>query len=157
MNSENGLMIVEIIRHILSNNHEEMPAAYKNLLANKCKPASVRGLLQVLSPEPDLDKICNIENAVYLPRPVAQVILKLLQIRSDTFSGKTKRNNTDFVRWPAAVEHPTQCYPSLPLWRYPSNYSVQSVSSADLCNKAFPNHDAFAAGIYSIGWYPDNK
>ena len=34
--------------------------------------------------------------------------------------------NTDYVLCPnPAEEHPTQCYPNLPLWRYPSKYKVR--------------------------------
>ena len=103
---------------------------------------------------PDLNQICIIENSVFLPAPVANVVLQLLQIRSAIFRGATKRSNSDFVAWPnPEEEHPTQCYPGLPLWRYPSNYNVGNAAAAstDLCNKAFPSHDKFSAGIYSIG------
>ena len=188
MRSENGQMVIELVRHILQNFPDEMPKAYRNFLKNICSPASVRGLLQVLSAEPlqyleqfsrqhldlrsvaaqrqlkcvatnlpavwpDLDQICTLENSVFLPRPVAVIVLKLLEIRSGTFSGATKRTNSDFVDWPNQdVEHPTQCYPGLPLWRFPSNYNVRGAAgSADLCDKAFPKHDKFAAGIFSIG------
>ena len=68
------------------------------------------------------------------------------------FENATKRSNSDYVMWPnPAVEHPTQNYPNLPLWRYPSKYKVNSVTSADLCDKAFQTHNAFSAGVYSIG------
>ena len=41
------------------------------------------------------------------------------------FANATKRRNADYVMWPnPEVEHPTQCYPSLPLWRYPNEYKV---------------------------------
>ena len=46
---------------------------------------------------------------------------------------------------------PTQCYPNLPIFRYPSKYKVSSVIDSDLCDKAFLDHNAFSAGIYSIG------
>ena len=102
---------------------------------------------------PYLDQICSLENSLFLPRPLAAIILQLLKIRSATFSEATKRTNSGFVAWPNPdEEHPTQCYPSLPLWRFPSNYNVRSAAvSADLCNKAFPKNDKFAAGFYSIG------
>ena len=50
--SNNGLLLVAVVRYILGNYPEEMPAPYKHLIANICKPTSVRGLLQVTSPEP---------------------------------------------------------------------------------------------------------
>ena len=45
--SENGQMIIEVVRHIMENFPEEMPRSYRKFLQNVCSPASVRGLLQV--------------------------------------------------------------------------------------------------------------
>ena len=50
--SSNGLLLIELVRHILDKFPEEMPSCYKKFLANVSKPTSVRGLFQVLSPEP---------------------------------------------------------------------------------------------------------
>ena len=50
--SSNGLLLVELVRHILQKFPDEMPSCYKNFLGNVSKPTSVRGLLQVLSPQP---------------------------------------------------------------------------------------------------------
>ena len=52
ISSTNGLMVIEIVRHILINFPEELPNCYKNIIANICKSTSVRGFLQVLSEEP---------------------------------------------------------------------------------------------------------
>ena len=63
MTSSNGLLIIEIARHILETFHEGMPACYRHFLANVCKPTSVRGLLQVMSSEPllYLEQFCKEE------------------------------------------------------------------------------------------------
>ena len=63
MTSSNGLLIIEIARHILETFPEGMPACYRHFLANVCKPTSVRGLLQVLSSEPllYLEQFCKEE------------------------------------------------------------------------------------------------
>ena len=52
MNSENGRLIIEIVRHIAINFPEEVPACYKSILANVARPTSVIGFIQVTSPEP---------------------------------------------------------------------------------------------------------
>ena len=78
--------------------------------------------------------------------------MRLLKIRQDTFLQATPRTNADYVSLPnPEEEHPTQAYPNLPILRFPSNYRVSSQADADLCDKAFIEHNAFAAGIYSIG------
>ena len=89
-----------------------------------------------------------------MPREVSRIILRLLKIRKDTFLNATPRTNSDYVAWPSPeIEHPTQAYPNLPIFRYPSRYKVSSVPDADLCDKAFIEHNAFSAGIYSIGYF----
>ena len=187
MNSENGRLIIEIVRHIAINFPEEIPTCYKSFLANVARPTSVRGFIQVISPEPleyleeyckevldirshasqhqlnvvqsslpalwpDLDEMCNLDKTVFLPKAVSRVILRLLKIRQDTFLQATPRTNADYVSWPnPEEEHPTQAYPNLPIFRFPSNYRVSSQTDVDICDKAFIEHNAFAAGIYSIG------
>ena len=47
MRSENGQLIIEVVRHILENFPEEMPRSYRKFLQNVSSPASVRGLLKV--------------------------------------------------------------------------------------------------------------
>ena len=61
--SSNGLLLIELVRHILDKFPEEMPSCYKHFLANVSKPTSVRGLLQVLTPEPlqYLEQYCKEE------------------------------------------------------------------------------------------------
>lgn len=116
MTSSNGLLVVELVRHVLERFPDEMPPCYKHFIGNVCKPTSVRGLLQVLTPEPlqyleqyckeelnlrihssqqqlhcisvnlpaiwpSLDAMCNLDNSVYLPKDVAAIMIRLLQIR----------------------------------------------------------------------------
>ena len=52
MSSDNGLLIIDLVRHILEIFPDEMPQFYKKFIANISKLTSVRGLLQVLTPEP---------------------------------------------------------------------------------------------------------
>ena len=52
MSSDNGLLIIDLVRHILEIFPDEMPQFYKKFIANISKLTSVRGLLQVLTTEP---------------------------------------------------------------------------------------------------------
>ena len=52
LTSPNGKMIIKLVRHIAVKFPDEIPPCYVSFLANISKPTSVRGLLQVLSPEP---------------------------------------------------------------------------------------------------------
>ena len=82
------------------------------------------------------------------PPPIWAMSLNILCF----FFKATPRTNTDYVAWPnPEEEHPTQAYPNLPIFRFPSKYKVRSVADADSCEKAFLEHNAFSAGIYSIG------
>ena len=101
---------------------------------------------------PTLDSICIMENCKFLPRQVSRIVLRILKIRHDTFQAATKRSNSDYFLWKNSIpEHPTQCYPTLPLWRHPSKYRVTDQTDADLCDKSFSYHSDFVAGFYSIG------
>ena len=44
--SPNGRLVVDLVQFINSGHPDEMPKCFKNILANICKPTSVRGLLQ---------------------------------------------------------------------------------------------------------------
>ena len=96
---------------------------------------------------PLLSSVCDLENSKYLPRQVSKIVLELLKIRLDTFKNATKRSNSDVYRWEdPSREHPTMCYPCLPIWRYPSKYRVSSQVDSDLCEKTFTYHGDFTAG-----------
>ena len=185
--SENGLLLVALVRHIVEKFPQKIPYPYISLLTNISKNSSARSLLQNNSNEslehlsqfckeeldlqivenetelklivksfpalwPALDEICSIEQSKFLPRHVSKIIFKLLKIRLETFSNAEKRSNSDYYAWTDPIrEHPTQCYPMLPLWRHPSKYTVSKQADADLCDKTFTYHDNFCAGIYSVG------
>ena len=101
---------------------------------------------------PILEEICSTEKSNFLPREVSEIVLKMLAIRNETFHNAAKRSNTDYFLWTDPIkEHPTQCYPMLPLWRHPSKYTVSKQADTDLCDKTFTYHDDFCAGIYSVG------
>ena len=101
---------------------------------------------------PLLDSICSIENSNYLPRQVSKIVIQMLKIRLLTFQNATRRSNTDVYRWQdPTMEHPTQCYPTLPIWRYPSKYKVSDQVDTDLCEKTFTYHGDFTAGVFSVG------
>jgi hypothetical protein len=80
MTSSNGLLIIDLVRHILEKFPEGMPACYRHFLANVCKPTSVRGLLQVLTPEPllYLEQFCKEE--LNLHAHSSQMQLKYLTV-----------------------------------------------------------------------------
>lgn len=50
--SDNGRLVVDLVRAIDYTDAEEVPRPYKRFIENICKPTSVRGLLQVTSQEP---------------------------------------------------------------------------------------------------------
>ena len=76
----------------------------------------------------------------------------MLKIRFKTFEDAKVRSNTSYVLWQdPSEEHPTPCYPTLPIWRYPSKYQVSKQVDSDLCEKTFTYHSDFCAGIFSVG------
>jgi hypothetical protein len=52
MTSPNWQLLINLVKHIVQKFTEEMPECYKSSMAYICKPTSVMGLLQVLSPDP---------------------------------------------------------------------------------------------------------
>ena len=101
---------------------------------------------------PILDSICMLEKTKFLPRQVSKLIQGMLIVRHKTFENAVRRSNTDVTQWPdQTMEHPTQCYPTLPIWRYPSKYKVSQQVDADLCDKTFTYHGDFCAGVFSVG------
>jgi hypothetical protein len=97
-----------------------------------------------------LDDICLFEGETYLPRTVSGMVLKLLDIRKNTFINAAKRNEIQYVPYEGG-EHPTMCYPNNKLKEYPKKYKVNSRTDKDLCEKAFGGHKDFTAGIFSMG------
>ena len=108
---------------------EELPALWSNLI-----------------------NILNLENSDYLPEDISGIILKLIDIRKNTFLTAAERSEDDYVEWEdPEKEHPTQYYPNWPIWRYPNKYEVRNVSDCDFCDKAFNKHKDFSHGVFSVG------
>ena len=120
------------------------------ILENRDKMSTLIKSLPALWPL--LDNICILESRKFLPRPVSKLIIGLLKVRQNTFENAVRRSNTDVYQWEdPSLEHPTMCYPNLPIWRYPSKYKVSQQPDADLCDKSFSYHGDFSAGIFSVG------
>ena len=101
---------------------------------------------------PTLESICSLEKSKFLPRNVSRIIIEILGIRFKTFQNATKRSNSEYFLWSKTIpEHPTQCYPTLPLWRHPSRYNVSSQTDSDLFDKTFSYSSDFCARFYSVG------
>jgi hypothetical protein len=61
--SENGMMIMDLVQYLDEKGYEQIPPAYKALLKNVCKPSSAHGLLQVTNylPLAYLESFCREE------------------------------------------------------------------------------------------------
>ena len=185
--TENGIMIMDLVRYIREKFPEEIPNPYVRFLKNISKNSSARSLVQVNGIEvlehlsqfcrqeldlrvlsnqdklkgisealpavwPILENICSIEKSKFLPVLVSRIVLRILKIRFETQSEATVRSNSSYFAWSdPAGEHPTMCYPLLPLWRHPSKYRVSDQTDADICEKSFAYHSDFVAGFYSVG------
>ena len=101
---------------------------------------------------PILIDILDLEGTRYLPDDVRSIVLKLTEIRRNTFRNSTERQDTDYVDWNSPEEdHPTQFYPEFPIFRYPKRYTVNGQQDSDMCNKAFNEKRDFSYGVFSIG------
>ena len=93
MTSSNGLLVVELVRHVLERFPDEMPPCYKHFIGNVCKPTSVRGLLQVLTPEPlqYLEQYCKeelnlrIHSSQQQLHCISQLVLSLAHLSPSLF------------------------------------------------------------------------
>lgn len=57
---------------------------------------------------PNLVAIMNLEKSNYLPADVANIVLKLISIRRNTFLNSAVRSNEDYILWEnPEEEHPT--------------------------------------------------
>lgn len=97
-----------------------------------------------------LDDICNLEKCSFLPREVALIVVRLLDIRRNTFIQAKNRDDTFYQPY-VGREHPTMCYPNNKLKEYPKKYKVNNRKDKDLCEKAFSGHKDFTSGIFSLG------
>ena len=167
--SDNGVMIMDLVRFMNEKYPQEIPSPYLRFLKNISKNSSARSLVQVNEIEiledlsefcreeldvrvienevqlkrivaalpalwPIIDDICFLEKSKFLPVLVSRIILRILKIRFETFAGAPKRSNSQYFSWTGPTgEHPTQCYPLMPLWRYPSKYRVSDQGWFTLC------------------------
>ena len=101
---------------------------------------------------PNLLDIMILESSQFLPNDVAEIVKKMILIRRRTFDNAAQRSDEDYIRWPTPEEdHPTQCYPAWPLFRYPKKYAVNSRMDSDYCEKSFDYKKGFAFGVFSVG------
>ena len=101
---------------------------------------------------PNLLEILHLEKTDFLPDDVSEIVLKLIQIRTDTFLKAAVRSPDDYVDWTSPNdEHPTQYYPNWPIFRYPQKYVVRNITDCDFCTKNFNDHMDFSYGVFSVG------
>ena len=118
----------------------------RNLQKQKCVAKEMPALW------PNLVAILNLENVNFLPDDVANIVLKLISIRRDTFDNAAERTQEDYIAWEnPEEEHATQFYPNWRLWRYPKKYLVGNTPDCDFCVKDFNKHRDFSFGIFSAG------
>ena len=137
---------------------DQVPLNYLELWCNdqiNIRDSSHIKEMQILMKElpalwPILDNICDQERTCFLPRVVSEIVLKLLEIRQKTFENAIERNPEDYVPWRGG-EHPTMCYPSLKLFRYPKRVKISAKKDTDACDKKFQSHSDFTAGIFTVG------
>jgi len=103
---------------------------------------------------PKLLAIANFEETNYLPKSVSQIVLKLVQVRENTFKSCPQRFQEeyyDYIETGEFAEHPSQYYPVHKLIKYPKTYTVSGVTDEDHCEKNFTQHGDFCSGIFNIG------
>ena len=100
---------------------------------------------------PILEDICNFEKSSIFLQEVSDIVLKLLEIREDTFRNATNRDENVYYNYEDNEEPKTMCFPNNPTIKHPKKYSVNGVNDKDLCEKAFLGHSHFTAGIFTAG------
>ena len=101
---------------------------------------------------PNVIDILDIEKSEFLPNNLSNIVLSMIDIRIGTFQNSTRRNDDDYISWPSPeIDHPTQCYPQWPIFRYPKKYNIRMKQDSDFCDKAFDSKKGFAFGVFSVG------
>ena len=96
--------------------------------------------------------ICGIENETFLPKDIAKIVLRMIQIRHDTYHNVTPpRYRDDYFPYDEEREQHSAYYPNHKLHTYPKKYKVNSVTTKDMCSKIFTQGKDFADGIFTIG------
>ena len=66
---------------------------------------------------PNILEIVNLEKSEYLPQDMSRIILKMIQIRRNTFRNSAERLDEDYIHWESPEEeHPTAFYPQWPIF-----------------------------------------
>ena len=87
----------------------------------------------------------------YLPRDVAAIVLKIIEIRKNTFRNASQRHSTNYTPYPPnGRELPSMFYPNWRPLRYPENYEVPK-SKSDACNKNYKQTKGFSFGLFTVG------
>ena len=101
---------------------------------------------------PNLVDILNLEHLDFLPGDLSSIVLKLIEIRKNTFINAAHRSPTDYIEWDnIETEHATQYYPNWPIFRHPKKYTVGNVTDCEFCSKSFNRHKDFSFGVFSVG------
>ena len=91
---------------------------------------------------PNLVDILELETTEFLQNEISSIVLKMISMRRTTFENAAERHNEDYIVWPTPEDdHPTQCYPAWPIFRYLKKYDVNSKVDNDFCAKSFESFD----------------
>ena len=100
---------------------------------------------------PNIVKILNFEKSNFLPDDLREIVLKLIEIRIDTFRNAEKRSGESRIQWEDEKDHQTMNYPATKLNNYLKNYSVNEKVDRDFCEKNYLKSRKFCHGIFSVG------
>ena len=119
-------------------------------------PENIDKLKQLMDEIPhlwnSLKTILGLEKRLkYLPKEVSNVVLRLIQMRTDMFRNSTQRKNEDYrdYDWDQEGEVATQYYPNWRIIRWPRTYSVPK--SRTSCNKKYQRSKGFSVGLFTVG------
>ena len=100
---------------------------------------------------PNILEIVNLEKSEYLPQDMSRIILKMIQIRRNTFRNSAERLDEDYIHWESPEEeHPTAFYPQWPIFWHPKKYNVRYKTDSNFCEKAFDSKKVFAVGVFFV-------
>ena len=91
------------------------------------------------------------ESSQYLPKDVAAITLKLLEIRYLTFRRATQRDSSLYREWTSEKSHPCIFCPGFKMTKCPCKYIVSGRKDKDFCSKQFPENRIFSYGVNSGG------
>ena len=91
------------------------------------------------------------ESSQYLPKDVAAIMLKLLEIRYLTFRRATLRDSSLYSEWTSEKSHPCIFCPGFKMTKCPCKYIMSGRGDKYLCSKQFPDNRIFSYRINSGG------